>query len=77
MKFDYAKATSKDVPALVEMLRALRHITEQTGVITTRAQSIVLRSIPAAVLVEVATELEKAYGFVAVLSGQVEAVSNV
>lgn len=66
---DYSKATKEDVPEIVEMIHALRKVTLETGTITNRTQSFILRTIPPAVLIDVAMELEKPRGLAA-LSGE-------
>lgn len=70
------KATLADVPSIVETVRALRRLTEVTGTVTTHTQSLVFRTLPPRVLIEVANELERPSGMSAVLSSK-EAVSNV
>ncbi len=65
---DYTKATAVDVPEIVSMLRELRRMTAETGTITTRAQGIILRSIPPTVLILVADELAKPVGLAETLS---------
>jgi hypothetical protein len=66
---DYTKAKSQDVPAIVTMIKALRRLTEVSGTITKTTQSTILRNLPPAILIEVATELDKPSAREAVLSG--------
>lgn len=56
---DLTQAKSSDVPQLAVYIRALRDVTTKTGSSTTRAQGILFRAIPAAVLVELIAELEE------------------
>jgi hypothetical protein len=72
-KMDFTKATKADVPEIVEMILALRKVTLETGTITNRTQSLILRTIPPAVLIDVALGLEKPIGLAAVLSGEAKA----
>jgi hypothetical protein len=70
---DFKTATKADVPAIVGMILALRKITAETGTITKQTQSMILRTIPATVLIDVATALEKPSGLSTVLSGEAKA----
>jgi len=67
---DFKKTTAQDVPALVEMIRALRKVTAETGTFTKTTQSYILRNIPPDVLILVAMELSKPSGLAEVLSGE-------
>jgi hypothetical protein len=67
---DFTKATKADVPEIVEMILALRKVTLETGTITNRTQSLILRTIPPAVLIDVAAALAKPSGLVTILSGE-------
>jgi hypothetical protein len=73
---DFREATLTDTPVIVEMIRALRKVTEETGTITKQTQSTILRMIPANVLIAVAMELDgKPSGFCGVLSGETSNVA--
>jgi hypothetical protein len=68
---DFKEATLQDTPIIVEMIRALRKVTERTGTITKHTQSAILRLLPPNVLTAVALELDgKSSGFCRVLSGE-------
>jgi hypothetical protein len=67
---DYTKAASQDVPAIVAVIKALRRLTAESGTITKTTQSTILRNLPPAILIEVATELDKPTAMTAVLSGE-------
>lgn len=56
---DPSKATLEDVPYIVETIRALRRLTEESGTITKNTQSALLRVIPPVVLSEVARQLAR------------------
>jgi len=67
---EFKQAKSEDVPELVGLILALRKITAETGTATTRAQGIVFRNIPAAILLEVTGTLERLENPLAALSGR-------
>jgi hypothetical protein len=58
-EFDFTKATTKDVPLIVETIRALRRLSKTSLMCTTRTQSAILRTVPLVVLAAVALELSK------------------
>jgi hypothetical protein len=70
---DFTKATKEDIPTIVETIRALRRLTLESGMITTRTQSTILRNLPADLLLDVATELNAPNPSLAALSGDAKA----
>jgi len=55
---DYSKATLSDVSAVVRTIRALRLVTKESKVQTSKTQSAILRELPSEVLCAVALELQ-------------------
>lgn len=68
---DFIKATVEDVPEIVSKIKALRALTD-TGVNTKTQQSVIFRSLPHDIFIEVACELvsESAKSAADVLAGR-------
>jgi hypothetical protein len=58
------------VSEAVTLVQALRDLTEETGTVTSRAQSKILRELPDADLVRVAVELKQRQRVRNILSGR-------
>lgn len=67
---DFKQAKSSDVPELAAMVQALRRVTAETGTATTKAQGLIFRNIPAAILLELVSVLERAENPMAALAGR-------
>ncbi len=67
-QFDFSTATAKDVPLIVATIRALRKLAKDSQIKTVHTQSLILRTVPPAVLAAVALKLSETDPEVATVS---------